>query len=181
MVHLIWGYIPHNFIFKENGFVFMWVKLTGVALKHRLVHGTKQAEGNSQSGGWWRRSELSGLLSGSAGSEPDTQKARGCTFSAAWGQKSHLEQKKDIRSTNWFLTSISFLICGAALLTCTLKDVCGDGGQVMSEEGHVGLGDVHAVQHSHRRLSLLTESCCSDQPGKLLPEAFSEKMSLIFC
>lgn len=38
--------------------------------------------------------------------------------------------------------------------TCATKDVCGDVRQLLSKEGHVGLGDIHPLQHGDRGFPL---------------------------
>ena len=43
-------------------------------------------------------------------------------------------------------------------VTCAAQDVCGDAGQLLSETGHVGLGDVHPLKHADRGLSLDTKN-----------------------
>lgn len=40
--------------------------------------------------------------------------------------------------------------------TRAAQDVCGEEPQLLPEEGHVGLGDVHALQDRDRRLPLRT-------------------------
>lgn len=39
--------------------------------------------------------------------------------------------------------------------TIAAQNVCGDASQLLSEESHVGLGDINALQHADWRLSLL--------------------------
>ncbi len=54
-----------------------------------------------------------------------------------------------ITKTDWFLLLVKF--------TSAAQNVSGNVLQLLSEEGHVGLSDVNALQHGDWRLSLWRE------------------------